>query len=147
LQNVLDVAARLMGVRSRAKLSYADRQARLQPAPTMPNAAATVSALAPTAGAIHAEPQPAASLHPNSAPTWPEPSSEEAEARCKLAHALHAKCSEPAQWLHVVLGAIVTGSSQRQALAGLIATGPARSLWYVGLKVQKRWKSLRGSGS
>ena len=71
-----------------------------------------------------------------------EPSAAELQSRTDLAHALYAQTQEPAQWLAPVLGAIVTASSQRQALAGLVATGPLRSVWYVGLKLQKRLRSM-----
>lgn len=66
----------------------------------------------------------------------------DAEARAAVAEGLYARAGRPARWLPVVLREIVGASSQRQALAGLLATGPARSLWYVGQKLRKRWSSL-----
>jgi hypothetical protein len=58
--------------------------------------------------------------------------------RRRLAEALLAVSKTPASWLRPVLAAIVSSSSKRQALAGLIATGPWKSLVYVSHKVHKR---------
>lgn len=60
----------------------------------------------------------------------------------RVAGALCERSNNPAGWLHPVLSAIVSASSKRQALAGLIATGPLRSIAYVGQKVRKRFRDL-----
>ena len=60
----------------------------------------------------------------------------------RVAAALCLQSNNPAGWLHPVLSAIVMASSKRQALAGLLATGPLRSIAYVGQKVRKRFRDL-----
>jgi hypothetical protein len=67
---------------------------------------------------------------------------EEGQERRRIAEEFHACSPNAVAWLHPVLHAIVMASSIRQAVAGLIATGPMRSLWYVGSKLQKRVQSL-----
>jgi Phosphatidate cytidylyltransferase, mitochondrial len=49
----------------------------------------------------------------------------------------------PSTWLPGALAALVSRSSRRQTLAGLLATSPGKSLAYVGAKLQKRLRSFR----
>lgn len=63
----------------------------------------------------------------------PGPDTAVAEALCQVA--------APAVWLPAALAAVVRRSSRRQALAGLVATSPGKSLAYVGAKLWKRLMS------
>jgi hypothetical protein len=67
------------------------------------------------------------------------------DARGELAERLCHQAAA-ATWLPAALASIVGRASRRQALAGLITTGPMRSLSYVAAKMHKRVQSiLRGA--
>eukprot|EP00892_Ulva_mutabilis_P003129 jgi/Ulvmu1/12817/UM097_0046.1 len=68
----------------------------------------------------------------------PEPAPHEAAA---TAEAL-CRAVAPAVWLPAALARVVRRSSRRQALAGLLATSPSKSLSYVGAKLWKRIASV-----
>ena len=146
VQSVLDIAARMMSLHPPTRATRSD--CGLEAVASFPGAvmasAMPHASEADSAGPRREGVRPAAGDASGlSAHGLHYADAQEVDSRMRLAEQLHACSPSPASWLNTVLSAIVTASSQRQALAGLLATGPVRSLWYVGLKLQKRLQSLR----